>query len=109
MRYEIFRVVAVTNVDWTTTDGVIPICLTSYSYCTPLTRFWLTTEGLEDPEAAAILVRPIEWTPDLRVAFQYDGGDYVGTLQANQARLTIMAARLGVPSLAAIIGDISSL
>lgn len=92
MAYEIYRVVAVTNEPVKEIAG--PPSLTSFSYCTPQTRFWLTTEGLEDPNATVILACPVKWKPVLRVTFEYDGGEYIGTLEANQNRLLLLAAIL---------------
>lgn len=98
-----------------------PASLTSHSYCTPQTKFWLCHDGLEDPEAALVLLEFQSPTPngkenpnnakfpDWIVEFEYDGGRYIGTHNTNFAKAQAIANRLSIPTISSFLYDISSL
>lgn len=114
-----YRVMAVTNESLK--DIKPPVDLTSYSYCTPQTRFWLCHQGLEDPEATFVLLEFQYPTPnamenprntrfpDWIVEFEYDGGRYVGTHNTNFAKAQAIANLLHIPTISSFLYDISSL
>jgi len=108
---------AVTNCPLT--DIAPPVSVTSSTYCSPHSRFWLSLHGLEDPAAPLLLLEFVETVElsnydsygrmqDWRVEFEYDGGRYIGTHCTNLNKAKMIATRLGIPAITSFVFDISS-
>lgn len=75
----VYRVVAVFD-DIDSASNVVS--LTCHTYCSPNTIFWLSDDGLEDPNCTCIILIIVHVITDhlYRVEFEYDDGKYIGTL-----------------------------
>lgn len=106
--WRVYRVVAVTEEDGNlknprnnSSEGFV-LSTTASTYCTPHTAFWLSLDGIEQPNAECVLleftqgeeeppllpgqpsVKPPNLSDDVwTVEFEWDGGRYVGTFNEN--------------------------
>lgn len=68
-----------------TSNDHFVLSTTAPTYCTPWTCFWLSLDGIEEPNAECILIEFHKWLgvdPEdddvYNVEFEYDGGRYAG-------------------------------
>jgi hypothetical protein len=94
--WRVYRVVAVTeeggdrNSPQNNSSDNFVLSTTAPCYCTPWTAFWLSSDGIEMPNAECIIIE-FENREDMDcesaiVEFDYDGGRYVGTVSQHDCR-----------------------
>jgi hypothetical protein len=91
LRWRVYRVVAITEENGdpddplNTSSDQFELRTSAPTYCTPSTCFWLSLDGIEDPDSECILIEFGKWigidpedTDVYGVVFDYDGGRYAG-------------------------------